>query len=359
MPVDQSAYRLVHYTNGAETVASILQYGFLLVPNKRFLINALLGEELFTDREPQEFGMVSFTQLPIDLATKHREKFGSFGIVVSWEWALAQQAQRVIYVDTQGPVAQTFAWLFRVAKQELDRATGGNVSPMTLTNKALAFMQPSAVYAHLLTLYEFMEPESNSGQVEWRIVNKMPQHHDITKPRSELIQELVAGIKMWRGLGAIAVQPDDVHAFICPREQKKNLQSLLPQAFSKIPVLTYRERSVTSRLGPARERALLSYRTRERVVLVEKEPPEDTIWLRRNRNAVYQLPEVGRLWGARFYDSQLFNQVRIAIQYQNTTGSLCEVVMPIMDALYLLNILKAMQHDSGLDQLNPSDHRGR
>jgi hypothetical protein len=58
--------RLVHYTKSAEVLVSILENGFLLVPNKRNLINALLGEEIFPDREPQQFGMVSFTQLPFE-----------------------------------------------------------------------------------------------------------------------------------------------------------------------------------------------------------------------------------------------------------------------------------------------------
>src|SRR5205807_9143722 len=105
--------------------------------------------------------------------------------MVVWEWALAHDAQRVIYVHRQGPTAETLAWLFRLAKQDLDKATGGTPSEMTLTNKAFAFMSKSSIYPHLLTLYEYMEPEGNSAQVECRIVNKLPQHPALAKPRAE------------------------------------------------------------------------------------------------------------------------------------------------------------------------------
>lgn len=351
--------RLVHYTNSAETVGSILRNGFLLVPNKRHLINALLGEQILSDREPQEFGMVSFTQLPISEATAHHERFGLFGIMVSWEWALSHDAQRVIYVDERGPIAETFAWLFRLAKQELDRVTGGKPSTMTLTNKAFAFMKPSTMYARLLTLYEYMEPERNSAQVEWRIVNKLPQHHDTTKSRGELVRDLLEAAKLWKSFGCVRVASDDVHAFICPRGAKADLKTALPDEFLAVPILTYRPGDKLSRVARARDRALFAHRGRERTVTVEKQPPAETVWLRRNSNSAYHLPEVGRIWGARFYQDELISGIQTIVQYESRTGFLCELVMPILDALYLLNLLRAIQHDGGLDPLNPSNEAGR
>jgi hypothetical protein len=356
---DTNHGRLVHYTNSAETVASIVRHGFLLVPNKRHLINALLGQQVFTDREPQEFGMVSFTQLPVGEATAHRERFGRFGIMVTWEWALEHDAQRVIYVDHRGPTAKTFAWLFRLAKQELDRATGGAPDEMTLTNKAFAFMSKSNMYPHLLTLYEYMEPEANSTQIEWRIVNKLPQHHDLGKPRAELIRELLTTAKLWNSFGCVPVGPNDIHAFICPRGSKADLAALLPDEFKTVPILTYRTVGKISRLGKARDRALFAHRGRERTVVVEKDPPPETIWLRHDRDGAYRLPEVGRMWGARFYQDELASGIQVFVQYQSPTGLLCQLVMPILDALYLLNLLKAIQHDGGLDPLNPSNDAGR
>jgi hypothetical protein len=175
--MDDDSSSLAHYTSSADIIASILTHGFLLVPNKRYLINAFLGEDLFSEREPQEFGMVSFTQLRMEDAASHRDRFGAFGIVVSWDWALRNDAQRVVYVDVEGPVASELAWLFRFARQEFERAAGGAVHAQTLENKAAASFARSTLWSRLLTLYEYMEPERNSAQVEWRIVNRLPQYH--------------------------------------------------------------------------------------------------------------------------------------------------------------------------------------
>lgn len=103
-----SHHRLFHYTKSEETVAAILQYGFLLMPNKRHLINAFLPSDDFSQREPQEFGMVSFTELESQQARSHRERFGEFGICVGWQWALRNNAQRVIYVEDSGLVFSDF-----------------------------------------------------------------------------------------------------------------------------------------------------------------------------------------------------------------------------------------------------------
>ena len=63
--------------------------------------------------------------------------------------------------------------------------------------------------------------------------------------------------------------------------------------------------------------------------------------------------------GVRLYQDELASGIQVFAQYQSKTGLLCELVMPIMDALYLLNLLKAMQHYGGLDSLNPSNDAGQ
>lgn len=346
------ASHLVHYTDSPATVTSILENGFLLVPNKRYLINALLGEELFSDREPQEFGMVSFTQLPIGSSAAHREHFGSFAVVVSWEWALANGTQRVIYVDERGPIAETFAWLFRYAKQELERAEAGKPSRMTLENKAFGSWSQSTIWSRLLNLYEFMEPERNSAQVEWRIVNDLPQYHQVAT-RVELIAELLATTKLWKNMGSVRVTPQDIIAFICPRSHRAALAAALPEQFAAIPILTHRGSQQLSRLQRARDKALFAHRGRERVVRELEPPPTDTWWLRKDSNGAYYLPEVGRIRGARLFQDELMIATRILIQYQSTTGPLCDLVIPLHDTFYLMNVLRYLQKRSGLDPLNP------
>jgi hypothetical protein len=310
--MDPNTPSLTHYTSSAEVVASILAHGFLLVPSKRYLINAFLGEDLFDDREPQEFGMVSFTQMRIDDAAAHRGKFGAFGIVMSWDWALQNDAQRVMYVDAEGLIAPELAWLFRFARQEFERASGGSADARALDNKAAASFAKSTLWSRLLTLYEYMEPERNSSQVEWRIVNRLPQYHSGTT-RAEVVSEILSAVKIWKNFGSVPITPNDVHAFICPRGEAPKLRALLPPQFSGIPILSYRDESRVSRYREIHERALRAHRLRERVVTVIEPPPKGSIRLDTLSTGRYYLPEVGHIEGARLFQDELDIETRIQV----------------------------------------------
>lgn len=204
---------LFHYTGSAEVVSKILRNGLLLVPNRRELANLLLGRSGFERREPQQFGMVSFTELPRDRAGSHRKLFGEFGIGVTWQWAERHGAQRVIYIGN-GTVLDTFAWLFRLSVQQLERECPEPVSEAILVNKVAAGIY-SQMYAKLLNIYEYMEPDRNSDQVEWRIVNEMPQYYDLSD-RSKLITGLAREAE--HGVGnSVRLLPDDVEMLVCPQ----------------------------------------------------------------------------------------------------------------------------------------------
>lgn len=349
--------RLVHYTSSPEVIASILQHGFLFVPNRRGLINAFLGEEVFRQREPQQFGMVSFTQLSTDDASTHRQKFGRFGIIVSWEWAKSHDVQRVVYVDTSGPVAEEFAWLFRLAKQQLELSATADPDSMTLTNKAVASYSRSSMWSRLLTLYEYMEPESNSAQVEWRIVNPTPQYHN-NDNKADIIAALLHGSNMW-GIGSIRVTPDDVHAFLCPRSDLHSLRDAIPERFCEVPILTYREWSGRiTKMKRLHSRASLARRARERRVIITEPVPADSIRIERSAGT-YGLPEVGKIRGARLYQDELTVGAQVLVQYQTPTGLLCDLVLPLLDGCHLQNLLRTLQWYSGLDPLNPLDEFDR
>jgi len=356
--MDHDSSRLAHYTSSVEVIASILTYGFLLVPNKRYLINALLGEDLFNEREPQEFGMVSFTQLRMEDAAAHRDRFGTFGIIVSWDWALRNDAQRVVYVDVEGPVASELVWLFRFARQEFERAAGGTVDARSLENKVAAAFARSTLWSRLLTLYEYMEPERNSAQIEWRIANRLPQYHS-GATRSDVVRSILEAVKLWKKFGSVRITPNDVHGFICPRGELSQLRSVLPTGFQNIPILTYRSQPALSRFRQVHEQALRAHRLRERLVTVVEPPPEGSLRVDASSSGGYNLPEVAHIEGARLFQDELNVATRVQVQYRSVTGSLCDVVLPIRDALYLLNALRELQWRSGLDPLNPLDENNR
>src|SRR6266705_716317 len=343
-------HRLIHYTQSEEIVTSILRHGFLLVPNKRGLIHQLLPGDDFSLREPQEFGMISFTELPVEQARGHREQFGDFGICVTWEWALRAGAQRVIYVGESGYVFQTLKWLFELGRQELRREEPGNESPMLMQNKAWAAAHGAQLYAKMLTLYEYMESERNSSQVEWRIVNKIPDYTSAPS-RSELIESLLVAAQNWK-MGAVPITQSDVEFFVCPGKHVKRLRQSLPMEFQQIPI--YSHVSSAQQFASALLRWIWQLqRRRERIIRVPYEPPKGSIFLPKTENGrVISLPSVGRIQGLAFHPDAVIQRASCDLQYTDPAGEWFELKMPVLDALYLLNMLREMEEHDSLKQFN-------
>src|SRR6202521_5535593 len=148
----------------------------------------------FSKREPREFGMISFTDRSPLAAEKHRDKFGKFGIVVSQQWARTDKqvcgfqdikgawgAQRAIYLPEEGAVLDALRWLYTTAHDSV-KDTGcyrdndcAQLTPTNaITNKAMAGIESQLLSSNLLTLYEYLEPEKNARQSQWRIVQPLP-----------------------------------------------------------------------------------------------------------------------------------------------------------------------------------------
>lgn len=335
---EQSWYRthqLVHYTRDPTTVSSILDNGFLLVPNGRGLIQKLLNTKQFAKREPQQFGMVSFTELQTAEAFHHRESFGDYGIAVSWEWALRQNAQRVIYLG-DGTVMNAFAWLFQLAKQELQRKSPEPVAEFTLANRAAAGLY-SQMYAHLLTLYEFMEPERNSSQVEWRIVNSLPHYMDLTD-RAAMIEKLVRQAVTWK-IGTIRVDPEDVTMLIAPRSKIRDLRSVIPSAFRGIPIAPVTMNKVASKfisvLGGLIDSASKRAAQRRSLSRVTNwESPCN--------------PPATRISGLAITPDDLLERARVQIQYQSSDREFVKWEMPFVEGVRLHDYLHAALGDRKL-----------
>jgi hypothetical protein len=232
-------HRLVHYTKSPQIVNAILRNGFLLVPNRRDLIHSLIRTRQFESREPQQFGMVSFTELRVENSTQHREAFGEYGIVMSWKWAIKHTAQRVMYVG-EGSVLETFSWLFEFATQELERESGDKAPHFAAFSKSAAGAY-SQIYMHLLTLYEFMEPESNSSQVEWRIINPLPYAIDVSD-RGAMMRKLIAEASVWNN-STIKVKPEDIEMIVAPAKHLSEVRRQIPESFWGVPISPYARRS--------------------------------------------------------------------------------------------------------------------
>lgn len=230
-----------HYTSEIETVNKILNNGFAWVPNTRRLIANLLPFHNFKEREPQQFGMISFTDLPPEAAHGPRSAFGNCGIVISQEWASSNNIQKVFYVDSEGPIFEALRWLFKYAYDDLVKKSlnrEGEVSQMAFTNKARAAVAGGILYAKLLELYEYMEPIEHSYQQEWRIVHPMPLYG-----YKETKQEIIANVSPPKGWGkfvhVITLTPNDVVGFVCPAKDKGILQRALNHRYSEKHIYTF------------------------------------------------------------------------------------------------------------------------
>jgi hypothetical protein len=343
-PTWSETHQLFHYTTSPGVVGSILKNGFMLVPNRRNLINRLLWTKGFERREPQQFGMISFTELRRDEAAHHREAFGPFGIAVSWDWAHRHNAQRVIYMG-EGPVMEAFSWLFRFGKQELERSVPEKCTEAHLNNKAVAGLYCQH-FSHLLTLYEYMEPERNSSQVEWRIVNPLPHYHDLSD-HDRLMKRLLDYAS--KGIDTIRIEPDDVECVVCPRGERTALREAIPKEYRDVPIIPYAAGSglaAAVRAFMHRFEATLHGRIRP-VIRVEPTLPAKSPAIREHCRmpGVFEVPTVKKLMGIAASTDPVLDSAYVSVQYEDHNNFTIDMSMPFAEAAKLMTYLYRMSQE--------------
>jgi Putative abortive phage resistance protein AbiGi, antitoxin len=231
---------ITHYTRTVEAVANILTHGFAWFPNRRRLTQLLIPNHDYSAREPQQFGMISFTEIEPSSAKTHTEKFGDFGIVISEKWAVQHCAQRVIYVESEGPVTEAWRSLFAIGYNDVQsRITYRNdgVWLMAYENKAVASsIVGSMLWANLLQIWEYMEPASEAQQREWRIVNPKP-FYSLSESKSEAISHVSPPQNWAKFTNVIPISRDEIKALICARNRLSELKAVLPSNYQNIPIL--------------------------------------------------------------------------------------------------------------------------
>lgn len=234
--------KLTHCTKSAGAVRNILNHGFAWVPNKRNLIQSLLPEWDQKGREPQEFGMISFTENEIEITPNHREKFGHFGIVVSSVWATSQAAQRVIYVDHAGPVFEALQTIFQIGYIDLKtkiESQDDEFLTLSSTNKSFASsVVGPRLWPNLAQLYEYMEPSENSFQREWRIVNPVP-FYGFKGTLPKIIEDVSPPLNWANLTNVVPVSPKDIVEILCPSRVESELRSSLPDSYLKTKIRIY------------------------------------------------------------------------------------------------------------------------
>jgi len=64
------------------------------------------------------------------------------------------------------------------------------------------------------------------------------------------------------------------------------------------------------------------------------------------KDELKKLPTVGRVLGARLEPSGPHGQWVVFVQYRSRSNELCELEMPLGDAMYLLTALREIEKDS-------------
>lgn len=230
--------QLAHFTNSKKSLLNILEHGFAWIRNDRVVIESLLPSVDFSEREPQSFGQVCFTENTFESNRDHTKFFGTYGIQVTWEWAARHQAQPVIYVSDTGPVLDSLRFLFQ---QTYQKAKAEEQFPDDLARQQWMVSAPMAgvigkpLYAALLNLYQFMEPAQHSAEREWRIVNPNPDW-SISSSTEKAIKN-VSPPRGWATvLHVVPIDPEDVVALFCRKQDAAGLEKSLQEKFKQVPI---------------------------------------------------------------------------------------------------------------------------
>lgn len=71
----------------------------------------------------------------------------------------------------------------------------------------------------------------------------------------------------------------------------------------------------------------------------------------KDKPAITQLPDADRIQGVHVSPAASPRLTVVSLQYTNARTGLCEVRIPLLDALYLANALEAMILENGFDHL--------
>lgn len=184
--------------------------------------------------------MISFTELEPPQTRTHCQNFGDFGIVVAEPWVLQHGAQRVIYLDEQGPITVALRVLFEIGYSDVTRRIENPDDAgwlMAYENKnAAGAIAGSSLWAHLLQLWEYLEPASSATQREWRIVNPDPLY-SLSENKSEAIAHVSPPQNWAKFTNVLPIQRAEVLALVCRTIDVERLRSQLPHGYESISII--------------------------------------------------------------------------------------------------------------------------
>ncbi|MCX6742880.1 MAG: abortive infection system antitoxin AbiGi family protein [Candidatus Parcubacteria bacterium] len=246
---------LTHYTKDIEKIVSILEFGFFYSYHPTRTFDQLFKDADIDAVEPDDHAMICFTELDIGSATKHRSKFGQYGIAVSMEWAKAMGAKKVEYVERNSP--RYYELLQKLQSNAPAKPFGypANEQRMPMFEKVLRqqtlgspsmakFFGAGPDWKKILNELLWIQTEAHKEQNEWRIRNPNPcvgiQHREPTErdkklgrinsnppyDRSVMIV-IMSKDETLRKMSFLSIEASEIKFIIVPKGSKKLLQQII------------------------------------------------------------------------------------------------------------------------------------
>ena len=184
--------------------------------------------------------MISFTELEPSRARAHCDVFGHYGIVVAKPWAAQHGAQRIIYIDEDGPVTVALKMLFQLGYADVTRRIEYPDDAgwlMAYENKnAAGAIAGSSFWAHLLQVWEYLEPACSASQREWQIVNPDPVY-SLSENKAEAIAQVSPPQNWAMFTNVLAIPQSGIVSLVCRARDADALKSRLPSGYERVNII--------------------------------------------------------------------------------------------------------------------------
>lgn len=227
---------LTHWTKRVEDLVKILRHGFLMPAHNRKIMTKL-RPGLRHGKEPQAFGMLSLTDLPLPRSERHIDEYGPFGLVMSPPWSSRNGARKVRYVnENDADFAELQQWAEDAAAEVDSCIPYPEDAFWQLGRQSInsAAWLGASKQVNFLRELEFMQGAEYSWEAEWRIVQSEPLY--LHKEKGQRRNDVLATFRdTWGRPGStlrisVDVEPEDVFRIWCPVSELRRLQEALQAA---------------------------------------------------------------------------------------------------------------------------------
>ena len=213
---------LIHFTS-KDGLCGILENGFALLPCDRALLDDLFGRNRPFEGDPQNFGMVCFSEALLEKSAPVRKK-GNYGIAVKFDWAEENGIRKVQYISRLK--AFRLQRRFRKAVETLKSRIGypeDEGLKLAFKNKEFAAFMGAPEYTEILDEYEYFQTSRDKAQREWRITQKLPFYN--------LQPGQVPSGKRWGRLYFRKIEPQDIKFLVCPTGHEAATRNFIPNRY--------------------------------------------------------------------------------------------------------------------------------